>query len=154
MLPKGYDSEQEDGRRERKMSEFEMTVSYRFAAFCVKVLKLSACKCYEEIGRRNEKEISLSLLHEDVLSGLCYENKYPAASYFFYVHGSQVEVRDDGLGEAIEQLEKSQQDLLLLYFFLGFTIKEIAEMYQCSVRTIIRRKDRALASMRQALEAE
>lgn len=51
MLPKGYDSEQEDGRRERKMSEFEMTVSYRFAAFCVKVLKLSACKCYEEIGR-------------------------------------------------------------------------------------------------------
>ena len=124
------------------MSEFEMTVSYRFAAFCVKVLKISACKCYEEIGRRNEKEISLSLLHEEVLSGLCYENKYPAASYFFYVHGYQVEVRDDGLGEAIEQLEKSQQDLLLL------------EMYQCSVRTIIRRKDRALASMRQALEAE
>ena len=69
-------------------------------------------------------------------------------------NGYQVEVRDDGLGEAIEQLEKSQQDLLLLYFFLGFTIKEIAEMYQCSVRTIIRRKDRALASMRQALEAE
>lgn len=37
------------------MNTFEETVSYRFAAFCVKVLKLSARKCYEEIGRRNEE---------------------------------------------------------------------------------------------------
>ena len=88
-----------------------------------------------------------------VLSGLCYENKYPAASYFFYVHGYQVEVRDDGLGEAIEQLEKANRTFCFIFLF-RFTIKEIAEMYQCSVRTIIRRKDRALASMRQALEAE
>ena len=32
------------------MNEFEETVSYRFAAFCVKVLRISARRCYEEIG--------------------------------------------------------------------------------------------------------
>lgn len=110
------------------MNEFEETVSYRFAAFCVKVLRISARRCYEEIGRRNEKEMSLSLLCENALDYLITEKKYFGVSHHFSVNGYLVEIRDDNLGEAIKQLDKIYQDILLLYYFLGFTNKEISEI--------------------------
>lgn len=69
------------------MNEFEETVSYRFAAFCVKVLRISARRCYEEIGRRNEKEMSLSLLCENALDYLITEKKYFGVSHHFSVNG-------------------------------------------------------------------
>lgn len=134
------------------MNTFEETVSYRFAAFCVKVLKLSARKCYEEIGRRNEKEMSLSFLCENALDYLITEDKYFGVPHRFAVNGYPVEIRDDNLGEAINQLDKVYQDILLLYYFLGFTNKEIAEMKGCSLRTLIRRKEQALRLMREVLE--
>ena len=134
------------------MNEFEETVSYRFAEFCVKVLRISARRCYEEIGRRNEKEMSLSLLCENALDYLITEKKYFGVSHHFSVNGYLVEIRDDNLGEAIKQLDKIYQDILLLYYFLGFTNKEISEICDCSLRTVIRRKEQALKLMREALE--
>ena len=134
------------------MNEFEETVSYRFAAFCVKVLRISARRCYEEIGRRNEKEMSLSLLCENALDYLITEKKYFGVSHHISVNGYLVEIRDDNLGEAIKQLDKIYQDILLLYYFLGFTNKEISEICDCSLRTVIRRKEQALKLMREALE--
>lgn len=134
------------------MNEFEETVSYRFAAFCVKVLRISARRCYEEIGRRNEKEMSLSLLCENALDYLITEKKYFGVSHHFSVNGYLVEIRDDNLGEAIKQLDKIYQDILLLYYFPGFTNKEISEICDCSLRTVIRRKEQALKLMREALE--
>ena len=134
------------------MNEFEETVSYRFAAFCVKVLRISARRCYEEIGRRNEKEMSLSLLCENALDYLITEKKYFGVSHHFSVNGYLVEIRDDNIGEAIKQLDKIYQDILLLYYCLGFTNKEISEICDCSLRTVIRRKEQALKLMRKALE--
>ena len=134
------------------MNEFEETVSYRFAAFCVKVLRISARRCYEEIGRRNEKEMSLSLLCENALDYLITEKKYFGVSHHFSVNGYLVEIRDDNIGEAIKQLDKIYQDILRLYYFLGFTNKEISEICDCSLRTVIRRKEQALKLMRKALE--
>lgn len=134
------------------MNEFEETVSYRFAAFCVKVLRISARRCYEEIGRRNEKEMSLSLLCENALDYLITEKKYFGVSHHFSVNGYLVEIRDDNIGEAIKQLDKIYQDILLLYYFLGFRNKEISEICDCSLRTVIRRKEQALKLMRKALE--
>lgn len=134
------------------MNEFEETVSYRFAAFCVKVLRISARRCYEEIGRRNEKEMSLSLLCENALDYLITEKKYFGVSHHFSVNGYLVEIRDDNIGEAIKQLDKIYQDILLLYYFLGFTNKEISEICDCFLRTVIRRKEQALKLMRKALE--
>lgn len=134
------------------MNEFEETVCYRFAAFCVKVLRISARRCYEEIGRRNEKEMSLSLLCENALDYLITEKKYFGVSHHFSVNGYLVEIRDDNIGEAIKQLDKIYQDILLLYYFLGFTNKEISEICDCFLRTVIRRKEQALKLMRKALE--
>lgn len=134
------------------VNAYEETVSCRFAAFCVKVLKASAHKCYEEIRRRNEKEISLSLLCENTLDDLIIENKYAGAPYRFIVKDYLVEIHNDSLGEAIKQLDKSCRDILLLYYLLGFSNKEIAEICSCSLRTVIRRKKRALSFMREVLE--
>lgn len=134
------------------MNAYEETVSCRFAAFCVKVLKTSAHKCYEEIRRRNEKEISLSSLCENAFDYLVIENKYSGMPYRFIVKDYFVEIWDDSLGEAIKQLDESCQDIILLYYLLGFSNKEIAEMCSCSIRTVIRRKNRALDFMREVLE--
>ena len=83
---------------------------------------------------------------------LITEDKYFGVPHRFVVNGYLVEIRDDNLGEAVKQLDKVYQDILLLYYFLGFTNKEIAEMTECSLRTLIRRKEQALRLMREVLE--
>ena len=75
-------------------------------------------------------------------------------SYHFNVHGSQVEVQDECLGAAMNRLSVDEQEVLLLYYFLGFKNEEIAQMSGCTMRTVIRRKNKGLASMKKDLEEQ
>ena len=47
------------------MNEYEIGVTHRFAAFCKKVLKLSAYKWHAKRKKHEEREISLSLVCEE-----------------------------------------------------------------------------------------
>ncbi len=136
------------------MNAYEKTVSCRFAAFCGKVLKRSVCRYFEENSRRREREISLSLLHENAMDCLHIEDVYLGHSHHFTVRGHYVEVQDECLGEALEQLRIDEREVLLLYYFLGFKNKEIAQISECTIRTVIRRKNRGLALLRKALEQQ
>ncbi len=136
------------------MNAYEETVSYRFAAFCWKVLRRSVCKYFEENNRRREREFSLSLLYEEANDRLHMEDEYLGCSYHFNVHGSQVEVQDECLGAAMNRLSVDEQEVLLLYYFLGFKNEEIAQMSGCTMRTVIRRKNKGLASMKKDLEEQ
>lgn len=126
-------------------------VSSRFGAFCLKVLKLSSYKWYEIVKRREEREISLSLIYEESNRDFSDPIDYSLIPGYFNVYGMQVEVRHEALADAISHLDKKKQEVILLYFFLNFKNREIAELSHCAIATVSRRKGRALAQMREEL---
>lgn len=63
-----------------------------------------------------------------------------------------VEVQNEPLGHAIERLTPYRQEIILLYFFLGFKNKEIAALYGCNARKISYHKMRAVRQIRAEME--
>ena len=60
---------------------------------------------------------------------------------------------DRDLHEAVEALPLERRTVVVLHFFLGFTLEESAEILDIPPGTAASRLSRALASLREALEA-
>ena len=61
-------------------------------------------------------------------------------------------MQSEPLGHDIERLTPYKQEIILLYFFLGFKNKEIAALYGCNVRKISYHKMRAVRQIRAEME--
>ena len=133
------------------MNDFEMGVTHRFAAFCKKVLKLSAYKWYAKRKKHEEREISLSLVCEEYEMDFQDPKEYFVTAWHFEVRGMAVEILDEQVGKAIFYLKEKLQEVILLYYFLDFSNEEIAEICNCNKRTVIRRKLEALSILEEEL---
>lgn len=135
------------------MNNYEVDVTYRFAAFCKSVLRYSAFQWYEKRRKREEKEVVLSCVCEDKIWEKEDPKDYTEMNCRFTVYGMEVCVHDERLGYAISQLENVEKEIILLFFFLDFKHREIADMCGYTVRTVCRRQRKALDKMRRELEA-
>lgn len=68
------------------------------------------------------------------------------------LYGMLIEVQNELLGHAIERLTPYRQEIILLYFFLGFKNKEIAALYGCNAGKISYHKMRAVRQIRSEME--
>ena len=133
------------------MNDYEMGVTHRFAAFCKKVLKLSAYKWHAKRKKHEEREISLSLVCEEYAMEFQDPKEYFEYAWHFKVQGMDVHIPNEQVAEAISHLKTKLQEVVLLYYFLDFNNEEIAELCQCNKRTIIRRKQEALGILEKEL---
>lgn len=135
-----------------RMNNFEIDVTYRFAAFCKSVLRHSAYQWFEKRRKQEEKEVFISFICENSVWEKEDPRDYTEMEYYFKVHGMDVYVRDERLGFAISHLDEVDQDIILLFFFLDFKHREIADLCGYTVRTVCRRQRKALNMMRRELE--
>ena len=136
------------------MNDYEIGVTYRFAAFCKKVLKLSAYQWYAKRKRQEEREVSLSLIYEEYEMDFQDPKDYFETAWYFEVSGMEVRIPDEQIALAIKGLKKKLRDIVLLYYFLDFKHEEIARICECNVRTVIRRKQEALGLLQKELEEQ
>ena len=97
------------------------------------VLKSGSLK---EIAKLYEVSFS-SLLGKD-LAEVSTTDQYPSTIYHFQEREWLVEVQSEPLGHVIERLTPYRQEIILLYFFLGFKNKEIAALYGCNAKNQLR----------------
>ena len=88
------------------MNDYEMGVTHRFAAFCKKVLKLSAYKWYAKRKKHDEREISLSLVYEEYEMDFQDPKEYFATTWHFKVRDMDIDIVDERVGEAIFHLKE------------------------------------------------
>ena len=136
------------------MNDYEIGVTHRFAAFCKKVLKLSAYKWYEKRKKHEEREVSLSLIYEEYEMDFQDPREYFDDSWHFEVQGMDVNISNEQIAEALLKLEEKLKNVILLYYFLDFSNEEIAEICNCHKRTIIRRKKEALGILEKELRGK
>lgn len=116
------------------MNENIEVLQRQFDAYCMKVLKYASISCYRANSRRIEHEVSFSSLLGKDLAEVSTTDQYPSTIYHFQEREWLVEVQSEPLGHAIERLTPYRQEVILLYFFLGFKNKEIAALYGCNAK--------------------
>ena len=135
--------------------EYKEHIEYTFAAFCKVVLRNAALSAYRDIGRQRKHEISL-----DYLMSERYYNPSVTDNYFeeqiqptvFSVCGKSIEIENERLAKAFSILSKQRQEVLVLYFFFGYTDRKIGERYGRNRTTANHWKLAALKQLRKELE--
>lgn len=135
--------------------EYKEHIEYTFAAFCKVVLRNAALLAYRDIGRRRKHEISLDyLMSEHYYNPSVTDNYFeePIQPTVFNVCGKSIEIENERLAKAFSILSKQRQEVLVLYFFFGYTDKKIGERYGRNRTTANYWKLAALKQLRKELE--
>ena len=110
---------------------------------------------YRDFGRKQKHEVSLDYL----LSDTSFE-PFITDNYFeqydkptvFVVKGQEIIVASERLADALSKLPAQRRAVLLMYFFLGYTDKEIGNVYGRSRSTANYWKLASLKKLRKELE--
>ena len=106
-----------------KPGNHEEHIRHSFDSYCKSVLKRTARKCYSEIKRRGEREITFSALSARELAELATTDEYFTDEYVFSVLGENVGVSDCDLAGALNTLPADRRDIVLMSFFFDMTDK-------------------------------
>ncbi len=139
----------------RYSEQFMEHIEYAFHAFCKVVLRHEAINAWRDLKRKMEREISL-----DYLMSERYFEPSAMDSYFekqdkptvFLVLGKEVIVDDERLATALSKLPELRQEVLLLYYFIGYRDEAIGRLYGRCRSTINHRRNIALKQLRKEWE--
>jgi RNA polymerase sigma factor (sigma-70 family) len=135
----------------RYSEQFMEHIEYAFHAFCKVVLRHEAINAWRDLKRKMEREISL-----DYLMSERYFEPSVMDSYFekrdkptvFLVLAKEVIVDDERLATALSELPELRQEVLLLYYFVGYRDEAIGRLYGRCRSTINHTRNVALKQLR------
>lgn len=125
-----------------------------FDAYCKSVLRHAASKAHRGRKRASTRVIPFSGLTLGELEQLFYCDRYSVDSRTYHALDCEVEITEERLQEAIEQLTKEQRDVLLLSACFEHTDAEIATLLDIPRSTAQYRKNAAIRSVRTYLEGK
>lgn len=125
-----------------------------FCSYCGKVLRNARTDILREEARRSRRETLFSDMREDELNRLAAPCPFTDPEVVFEAAGREVVVIGDVLAEAIRALPKEGRDVILLYYFAGWTDRLIAGEFGCPRSTIQFHRAKALRMLRDYLGEE
>lgn len=133
------------------MSEYKR---HSFDAYCKKLLRNAAANAHKSRKRRAARIIPFSGLSEREKGQLAYYDDYGLDKRVYLIHGREVEIRDEGLHRALEQLTPSQRDILFLSCCFELTDAEIAGLLSLPRSTVQYRRTAAINYIRKIMEEQ
>lgn len=126
-----------------KTSHFENVIRLQFDSLIKLIIRRRTISYYRELARRSKHKSPFC-----DLSDISYENGindlYPSEYITFYVCDFVVQISNEKLGKALEKISNRQINVILLFYFLGFSDIEIAKLHQCSRSSVYRNRKKAL----------
>ena len=116
---------------------------HTFDSFCKRVLKHEANNGHREINQRALREISMNELLEDAIEQLAAYDEYPWDYTSFQVGSETILVKDDRLAEALSAIPEKERNIILMYWFLDMSDRDIAEHMGIARRTINTHRQKA-----------
>lgn len=136
-----------------------LEIQQRHDSFCKTVLKNKAKNLYRDYIRsergKNVEGVETVKLGDNYYNGSCgigYVDKYPYESREFHTNGYKVTIRDSRLSNAIDNLSEKDQSIVLLYYVLELTEREIGKIVSLAPSTVNRRKKMALKLLEQYIK--
>ncbi|MBC1501245.1 sigma-70 family RNA polymerase sigma factor [Listeria weihenstephanensis] len=125
---------------------------HTFDTFCKKIIKNELFNFYTEINRRKLNEVSI-----DQMQFLNYISDprliYDAPKEFvFMVNETEIVVKDEQLGEALNLLSEDKRNIVLLAYFLNLSDVEIATKLGTSTRRLNRIRHKILVELKDIIK--
>ena len=134
------------------ISNYEKTIEHQFDSFWKTVMRNFARDIYDENKRRNERLISLEALTMAELSQLSIFDDYDSNYIIMASYNYDIRIEDVLIAQAIGQLTKRKQDIILLSFFLSMTNADIATLMELAESTVHYHKTNALKELKELME--
>lgn len=138
------------------MSRFETFNEIMFEAYCKKAVSNAAKKERQKKAARGQIEQSLSGLTDAALYALTTGDgkvEQPEKQcQTFHVQGMNIPVYELDLSKALSYLMPKDREIILLYYFKGLKVAQIAPLIHMSVSTVSRRRRTATKRLRELIE--
>lgn len=126
----------------------------QFDSFCKKVLKNYARSYSVCLARQRRRICFIEDISEDDRSWQYLSIPSHEEGYVFQVMGTEIAVENFFLGAALDELEETRRDIVLLAYCLEMTDQEIAEYFHSIRRTVTYRRYVALKQLKKLLEVQ
>ena len=132
-------------------TSFEEIIRLQFQSLMMITIKGTVKQCKKRLAKRSEHECSLCYLAQNRFSA---KKVFDCPSYSnttFKVLNFSIPVSNENIELALCQLSEKYRNYLLLYYFQGFSDREISELYHVSRSSIGYIRNRGLDKMRALL---
>ena len=136
--------------------QYQEYIECTFNAFCKIVLYHAALGAYKKLRKKQQFEVYLDYLREFDFEPVTTTDEYFIKCYVpttFTVRGKTVIVESEQLAAALSRLPEKRREVLLLWYYLGYSDEEIGKMCGISRSAVFRRRKIALRLMRKEMEA-
>lgn len=134
---------------------YEIFNEVRFEAYAKTAIDNAILKEYLRKKARRKQELSLSMLTDSILYTIAEQDiniELEDPLRVFDTHGRSVLIYDRRLAQAIADLLPTERDIILLYYFSGWTDERIARSMGMTRPTVSRRRKAAREMLRSILE--
>lgn len=137
-----------------KSNNHEESKQHAFDSFCKKVLKHEARDYYDELKRQRNREVIFSDLSEKEINQLYTNDKYFDTEQNFNVLGLDVIVTDDVIAEVLQSLSERKRDIILLYYFLELSDREIGDKLNMLRATVQYQRTSTLRQLKNLMKGD
>ena len=133
------------------MTDKEDKTVRQFVLFCRAALMYEKKNYYNEQRNRAERETymeMLSLRQSEMIEKIF--DTYHAD--YFSVMGYEIGIIDGDLAQALRELPDKKIQIVLLYYFVGLSDREIGEIYGTGRTTICDQRNNAIKKLRRLME--
>lgn len=136
----------------RYTNEQKERIRHCFDSYCKKAIRYQAINLYRENSGYAEHNVSFEEIPNDYFSECGECDTYTILQYHFEAFGYKFSVNDYNLGKALLQIPKKKRDVILMYYFAGYKLTEVAEMLGKPHQNISYLHIRALKKLREIME--
>ncbi len=136
-------------------SDQEMLEINAFKSLIHKAIQYEYASWCEERDKKRAREISLDSTNEDkVPSELVQYDEYAFESYVIREVNQEFRFRNESLAKALCALDEVNRRIILEYFFLDMTDREIGKQMELSLHSVTMHRERSLNKLWRLLSDE
>ena len=136
-------------------SDQEMLEVNTFKSLIHRAIQFEYASWCKERDKKRAREISLDPGDEDkVAPELVQYDEYTFESYVIREVDHEFHFRNESLAKALSALDEVNRTIILEYFFLDMTDREIGEQMELSLHTVTMQRERSLKKLWRFLSEE
>lgn len=136
-------------------SDQEMLEINAFKSLIHRAIQFEYASWCEERDKKRAREISLDSTNEDkVPSELVQYDEYAFESYVIREVNQEFRFRNESLAKALCALDEVNRRIILEYFFLDMTDREIGKQMELSLHSVTMHRERSLNKLWRLLSDE
>lgn len=128
------------------------TIEHQFDALMKKVLSGEAKNLKSKAANREAHEANFCELSERLVDSFCSYDEHLSDYFSFEVYGFDIIIKNELLGEAVDNLPEKKRMIILMSYFLDMTDYEIADVLNLVRSTVTYHRESALAKLKRFME--